>query len=166
MEKESSNQTEEQLEKEEQCQCNGSELEKLAEEFEAHKAFALRLQADFENYKKRNKTLAADMYAEGKYDAITAILPVADNFDRALEMCASDEEKQGILLIKKQLDSVLEKLGVEAFGKSGEQFDPNLHNAVMQLEDADNKGKITNILQKGYKLGDKILRYAMVQVAI
>ncbi|MEG1647024.1 MAG: nucleotide exchange factor GrpE [Clostridia bacterium] len=137
----------------------------LNEEYEQNKNFTLRLQADFENFKKRNKSISADMYSEGKFDVIQALFPVLDSFDRAEKIVVSEKEQEGILLVKRQFEEILNKLGVKEIPAINQVFNPNLHNAVMKCEDAENSGKVVEVFQKGYQLGDKILRYAMVKVA-
>lgn len=139
--------------------------DKMVKELEDAKAYSLRVQADFENFKKRNKSIAQDMYNEGVADAIVAILPVLDSFDRATES-AGEKEKEGIELIKKQFFDTLSKFDIKEINSLGEDFDPNFHNAVMQVEveDKSQVGKVVNVLQKGYCMGERILRYCMVQV--
>ena len=143
-----------------------AEIDKLRVEVDDYKGLAQRLAADFENYKKRNKTIGTDMYNEGIQDAIIAIMPVLDSLDFALSSNATEKkDKDGIILIKKQLDDALKQFGVMDMGNIDDDFDPNLHRAMMQVEGPKNKrGKIVLVLQKGYKIGEKILRYALVQV--
>ena len=109
----------------------------------------------------------AAIYPEAKANTIAAVLPVLDSFERAMEAPCSDEDfKRGLELIRKAFDEVLQKQGVEAFGQVGEEFDPNQHSAVAHQED-DSVGEncIAEVFQKGYRMGDRILRYAMVKVA-
>ena len=137
----------------------------MEEELENLKNYSLRLKADMENMKKRNKNIASDMYKEGKLETLLAILPVSDSLDRALSLDMDDKVKEGIDKIKKQFESIIEKLGVEEIKALGEVFDPNYHNALMQVEDAENSGKCVQVYEKGYKLGEKVLRHASVVVA-
>ncbi len=125
-----------------------------------------RERADFENYKKRNATLAADSFKNGVADAAMAILPVLDNFERALEAeCADTAFVDGIKMIMRQLQETLKNMGVEEISADG-QFDPELHNAVMQAEAEDcAPNDIVEVLQKGYRLNDRVLRHTMVKVA-
>lgn len=125
-----------------------------------------RERADFENYKKRNATLAADSFKNGVADTAMAILPVLDNFERALEAeCADEAFVDGIKMIMRQLQETLKNMGVEEIPADG-QFDPELHNAVMQAEAEDcAPNDIVEVLQKGYSLNDRVLRHTMVKVA-
>lgn len=126
-----------------------------------------RTQADFDNFRRRNASIRTDSLAEGKRDCIKALLPVLDNFERAMETeCdVQGSWKEGIELVQKQLLDELKKLGLEEIDASG-QFDPNLHNAVMQEKvEGKESGEIIAVFQKGYRVGDKILRHSMVKVA-
>lgn len=130
-------------------------------------AKALRLQADFDNYRRRSKqdTEAAIHRAAG--DLIGNILPVLDNFERAWKAMADGPDKDGVTLIARQLLDVLANAGLAPIEAQGKDFDPNLHHAVSQAEAGEEmKGKVTSILQKGYTLNGKLLRAAMVQVGI
>ena len=123
----------------------------------------IRLQADFENYKKRNAQLASTMYADGVNDAIEAILPTIDSLDMAINAQKDEEHKKGIELVKKAFLDVLKKFDVEEIDATGD-FNPNLHEAVMSKDDPDNAGKIIQVLRAGYKRGDKVLRHTMCVV--
>lgn len=129
----------------------------------------LRVQADFENYKRRSRL---EMEAAQKYrsqNVVTEILPALDNFERALQVEAESEQTksllQGMEMVRRQLMDALEKEGVEAIEAVGQEFDPNLHQAVMQVED-ENFGSniVIEELQKGYKLKDRVIRPSMVKV--
>lgn len=130
-------------------------------------ALAQRTQADFDNFRRRNAGVRADSLDEGKREAIAQLLPVLDNFERAMEVDAenSDAWRDGIKLVYKQMCDSLKKLGLSEVPTDG-AFDPNIHNAVMR-EKAEGKesGAILLVLQKGYCVGDRILRHAMVKVA-
>lgn len=139
-----------------------SESESLQAEVDRLQNYLLRMKADHENMKKRNANLAKEMYEDGKLETITLLLPVIDSFDRAIAMNTQDE---GILAIKKLFDSILEKIGVEEIKSKWEEFDPKYHNALMQVEDEANSGKVVEVYEKGYKYKDKILRHASVVVA-
>ena len=107
-------------------------------------------------------------YGDAKASTITELLPVLDNFDRALGVDSSDFEsyKKGVEMIYQNFTEILKKLGAEAFGEKGEQFDPNFHNGVMHVEDDSfGENEIAEVFSKGYKLGDRVLRPAMVKVA-
>ncbi len=128
---------------------------------------AQRLQADFDNYRKRNASLRLESLDEGARELIKDILPVLDNFDRAMENTANVDPGyvEGIRLVHKQLLGILEKNGLEEIPADG-MFDADLHNAVMQ-EEAEGKesGMITAVFQKGYKVKNRIIRHSMVRVA-
>ena len=132
-------------------------------EHDAH----LRLAAEYDNFRKRTLKEKEQSYANGKADAVEKLLPVYDNLSRALNQPTEDAAyKKGVEMTMTQLVSIFTGLGVEIFGEVGESFDPNIHNAVMHTEDdtvAENT--ITQVFQKGFKLGEKIVRFAMVQVA-
>ena len=127
----------------------------------------LRLAADYDNYRKRTAKEKDAAYGNGKADAIEKLLPIYDNLERALQQETADEAyKKGVEMTMTQLVSIFESLGVEIFGSKGDTFDPNLHNAVMHTEDESlGENTISLVFQKGFKLGDKIVRFAMVQVA-
>jgi molecular chaperone GrpE len=147
-------------------------LEKQLEEAGAkaaeYLAMAQRVQADFENYRKRNESVRADAFAEGRRDVSAAMLPVLDNLERAVDAAAGCEDealRNGIGLVLRQMTEVYQKLDVSAIDRKGEKFDPNLENAVLQGTEEDGEpGTVCQVLQKGYKMGDKVLRHAMVKV--
>ena len=127
----------------------------------------LRLAADYDNFRKRTVKEKEASYGNGKADAVEKLLPVYDNLERALNQPTEDEAyKKGVEMTMTQLVSIFNSLGVEIFGEKGDVFDPNIHNAVMHTEEEDApENTITQVFQKGFKLGDKIVRFAMVQVA-
>ena len=128
----------------------------------------LRMAAEDDNFRKRSQREKEALYADCKASVINALLPVADNFDRifANPDGTLEDYKKGVEMTFKQFSDVFKNLGIEPFGEVGEEFDPNFHNAVMHTED-DSVGEntITTVIVKGYKLGDKIIRPAMVAVA-
>ena len=142
-------------------------IEKLEAERDEMKQLAQRVQADFDNFRRRNASIHADSNQEGARNVIKELLPVLDNFDRALGNSAAVDAAwlAGIQLVHKQLMDTLAKLGLEEIDASG-KFDPELHNAVMQdeAEDAES-GMITEVFQKGYKVKNRIIRHSMVKVA-
>ena len=144
------------------------ELEGAKAKTAEYLAMAQRVQADFENYRKRNESVRADAYADGKKDVAAVMLPVLDNLERAVDAAAasSDEAlKSGMELVLKQMADVYKKLDVTPIDRLGEKFDPNLENAVLQgTEDEGEPGTVCQVLQKGYRMGDRILRHAMVKV--
>lgn len=126
-----------------------------------------RTQADFQNFKRRNQTARADGYEDGTREAIAAILPSIDNLERALDAAdkagVNDGLTEGVRMTLNMLTEGLKRFGFEEVPALGEQFDPELHNAVMR-EAGDEPGKILEVFQKGYRVKDKIIRYAMVKV--
>lgn len=143
-------------------------LEDMKKELEAQKNNYLRLAAEYDNYRKRTTNEKASIYSDATAKAVSEILTVADSLEMALKAAenAPEEFKKGIELVAAQMQSALAKLNVEKFGEVGEEFDPELHNAVSRVED-ENLGEnvIAQVFQSGYKTGDKIIRHAMVQVA-
>lgn len=139
-----------------------------AKELEEAKDRLLRVTAEYSNYKRRSEKERQDAYSFAKADTVKELLPVIDDLERALANETEDYEalKKGVEMTFAKLGGVLEKLGIEVFGKPGETFDPNLHNAVMHIEDDKYAaGEIVDVYQKGYKIGDKIIRAAMVRTA-
>ena len=137
------------------------------EKYNAEHDSYLRLAADYDNFRKRSQKEKEQSYGNGKADAVAKLLPVYDNLERALNQPTEDANyKKSVEMTMTQLVSIFESLGVEIFGEAGETFDPNIHNAVMHTEEegvAENT--ITQVFQKGFKIGEKIVRFAMVQVA-
>ena len=129
---------------------------------------AQRVQADFENFRRRNESVRADAYADGRKDVATVMLPVLDNLERAVEAAAGSQDealKNGVEMVLKQMTDAYEKMGVKPIDRLGEKFDPNLENAILQgKEDEGEPGTVCQVLQKGYMIGDKVLRHAMVKV--
>lgn len=144
-----------------------SEIEKLTAEKDALAERNLRLMAEFDNYRKRTQKEREQIYPDATAAAITKLLPVLDNFHRALETACSDEGyAKGIKLTYDSFRSILDGMGVQEIGVVGESFDPNFHNAVMHIEDESlEKNTIVQVFQLGYKIGERVLRPAMVQVA-
>lgn len=143
------------------------ELEQLRAEKAELEDRNLRLMAEFGNFRNRTAKEKESIYGDAVADTLRGLLPVLDNLQRALESPCTDEEyKKGVELIYKGLWDVLAGQGVEEIAEADVPFDPNLHNAVMHVED-DSLGKntVAQVLQKGYRIGGKILRYAMVQAA-
>ena len=142
------------------------ELTKVQKQAEEYLNMAQRVQADFDNFRKRNKATRAEAFEDGAREFIRQLLPVVDNLERALTQPTEDESfKTGVNMIYRQLMDVLEKRGVEVIDRPGEKFDPNLENAVMQgTADEGEPGTVCAVLQKGYRMGDAVLRFAMVKV--
>lgn len=125
-----------------------------------------RTQADFQNFKRRNQTSRADGYNDGLCDSIEAMLPVIDNLERALAAAQPDDPlANGVQMTLKMMLDSLAKFGFEEVPALGEDFDPEKHNAVMR-EQGDEPGKVLEVFQKGYRVKEKIIRYAMVKVSV
>lgn len=163
----------------EETQDNTSDYEQPAQEEapkiskeEEYLLMAQRIQADFDNYRKRNVSMRADAILDGKVETIKAFLPIMDNLERAL----LEEKKngttgslmEGLELVLKQMQNMLAEQKVEEIEAEGKPFDPNFHNAVMQIpaQEGQDKNIVANVFSKGYKIGDKVIRYSMVQVTI
>ncbi len=140
--------------------------DKLQKEAFSYKDSWYRTSADFENFKKRNSEARSVAYKEGKIDTITKILVVGDNLERALSMQLDEKTKQGIELVLRQFKETLASLDVSEINPLGEIFDPNTSEAVMQVpkEEGEIENTVKQVFLKGYKLGDKIIRYAQVVV--
>ena len=137
------------------------------EKYNAEHDSYLRLAADYDNYRKRTLKEKEAAYGHGKADAEEKLLPVYDNLERALNQLTEDEAyKKGVEMTMTQLVGIFAGLGVEIFGQEGDAFDPNVHNAVMHTEaEGVEENTVTKVFQKGFKMGDKIVRFAMVEVA-
>ena len=126
----------------------------------------MRMAAEYDNFRKRSAKEKEGIYADAYADALKSILPIIDNLERAVGVEGADAVAKGLEMTLKGASEALEKMGVEAFGESGDAFDPNMHSAMMMVDDESRKeGEIVTVFQKGYKKGDKIIRYAMVTVA-
>ncbi len=137
------------------------------EKYDLERDAHLRLAAEYDNFRKRNTKEKELLYTLGKADAVEKLLPVYDNLERALNQPTEDEAyKKGVELTLTELVKIFGTLGVEIYGQPGDIFDPNIHNAVMHVDDENfGENTITQVFQKGFKLGEKIVRFAMVQVA-
>ena len=145
---------------------NVSKLEKAKAELSAMNDKYLRMIAEYDNFRKRSAKERENVYADAYSDVLEAILPVIDNLERALMFADGEALTEGVKMTLKQFEDSMTRLGVTAFGARGEDFDPNIHNAVMQVEDGElGESQVAEVLQKGYKKGDKVIRYAMVKVA-
>ncbi len=152
---------------EEQIPEAAPEVDPWEEKYNAEHDAHLRLAADYDNFRKRTVKEKEQFYSHGKADAVEKLLPVYDNLERALKQPTEDAAfKKGVEMTMTELVKILNSLGVEIFGEEGEVFDPNIHNAVMHVEQEDaQENTITQVFQKGFRLGEKIVRFAMVQVA-
>ncbi len=144
-----------------------AELEKTKEELTALNDKYLRMIAEYDNYRKRSDKEKSGIYASAYADAVKDVLPIGDNLARASAFTDPESVKKGMAMILKSFDEVLKKMGItEISVKPGDAFDPELHNAVMHVEDESlGENEIVEVLQKGYQYGDRVIRYAMVKVA-
>ena len=150
-----------------------SRIEALEKELEAQKAKVadsedkyMRLAAEYDNFRKRSRAEQDSIYSDAAADALKELLPLIDNLERATGYTDPEKVFEGVQMILSSLPAVFERMKVEAFGEAGDTFDPNIHNAVMHEENEElGENVITDVFQKGYKIGDKIVRYAMVKVA-
>ena len=148
-----------------------SEIDALKAEIEALKAEAkekddkyLRLAAESDNFRRRSREEKDATYNMAMADTVTELLPIIDNLERAAAFDDGEKVREGLKMIASTVGASLTKLGVESFGEPGDKFDPNLHNAVLHDEDdSERENEITDVFQKGYKKGNKIIRFAMVK---
>ena len=148
-------------------------VEQLASEIEALKAKIaeqddkyLRMAAEYDNFRRRSREEKDAIYETALTDTVGELLPIIDNLERAAMYDDGEKVKEGLVMTAKATIEVFKKLGVEDFGKQGETFDPNMHNAVMHIDDESlGEGEIVEVFQKGYKRGKRIIRFAMVKSA-
>lgn len=143
-----------------------AELLKTTEESNKNKDAWYRTAADFDNFKKRNADTRINAYKDGKTDVITKILVIGDSLDRALSMNLDEKTREGIELTARNFSEILKSLDVTAINPIGEDFDPMTQEAIMKMpaEEGEIEGKVKQVFLKGYKLGDKVIRYAQVVV--
>ncbi len=161
-------QTEETTETIEAVDERDEKIKALEEEVTAQKDKYVRLAAEYDNYRKRTANEKLSIYDDATAKAVTELLPVADSVRMAIENLGdtNPEVLKGVELIQNQLTKSFEKLKVEAYGKIGDAFDPNLHNAISKIEiDELGENTLAQVFQTGYKIGDKVIRHAMVVVA-
>ncbi len=142
-------------------------VKELEKDLTETKNLLLRTAAEYDNFRKRSEREKASVYADASSMTILNILPLADSLDAALKSLKGESEKyqKGIKLLKNQLDSAFTNLKVETFGNIGDDFDPNIHNAISHKESEEEKQNyISGVYQKGYKMNDRIIRHAMVEV--
>ena len=137
------------------------------ENYNAERDAHLRVAAEYDNFRKRTVMEKEASYGNGKADAVAKMLPVYDNLERALNQPTEDAAyKKGVVKTMNELVKIFTSLGVEVFGNVGDAFDPNLHNAVMHIDSEElGENTIAQVFQKGFKIGEKVVRFAMVQVA-
>ena len=144
-----------------------AEVNPFEEKYNAEHDAHLRLAAEYDNFRKRTIKEKEASYGNGKADAVAKMLPIYDNLERALNQETSDAAyKKGVEMTMTELLKIFNSLGVEVFGNVGDEFDPNLHNAVMHIENEElPENSLSAVFQKGFKIGNKVVRFAMVQVA-
>ena len=144
-----------------------SEAEQLRQELAEEKDRYLRLAAEYDNFRKRSQKERESLYTDLRAETVGKFLPVYDNLERALNQPTADEAyKKGVEMTMNQLKTVLEKLGITEIEALGQPFDPTLHNAVMHIEDENfGENTVAEVFQAGFRLGDKVVRFAMVKVA-
>ena len=144
------------------------ELDAAKAQAEEYLTLAQRVQADFDNFRRRNESVRADAYNEGIRSLAAVLLPVMDNLERAVDAAKDSPDAQlreGVGLVLRQLSEVFQKQGITPIDRLGEKFDPNLENALMQGTAEDGEpGTVCQVFQKGYQLGKYVLRHAMVKV--
>ncbi len=147
-----------------------AKLEEQCKKSEEYLNILQRTKAEFDNYKKRTLREKGNIYSDGVCDSVSGILDVLDNLERAYESCNistdTDNLSKGVEMVLKQFKESITKIGVEEIKAVGEKFDPELHNAVMHIENEDaGESEILEEFQKGYKIGEKVIRHSMVKVA-
>ena len=142
------------------------ENQKLQAQADEFKDKWMRNVAEFDNYKKRNAKVYSDAFTDGKTEVVLKILPIGDNLDLALSMELDEKTADGLKLLKRKFDEVLKSMDIEEIDPTGSAFDPNIAEAVMQVEkkEGEESDIVSHVFQKGYKIKDKIIRYARVSV--
>jgi len=142
------------------------EIERLKEEIKEKDDKHLRMAAEYDNFRRRSREEKDATYEVAMSDTVSEFLAVIDNLERAAYYDDAAKVKEGLVMIAKSVESVFSKLGIEEVGRVGDKFDPNLHNAVMHVDDESyGEGEIIEVFQKGYKKGGRIIRFAMVKTA-
>ena len=143
-----------------------AEIEELKVKIAEQDDRYLRMAAEYDNFRRRSREEKDGIYETALADTVADLLPIIDNLERASLYDDGEKVKEGLVMTVKATEAVLEKLGIEEFGKAGETFDPNIHNAVLHVDDdAFGEGEIIEVFQKGYKKGKHIIRFAMVKTA-
>ena len=141
-----------------------AEIERLKAEIAERDDRHLRMAAEYDNFRRRSREEKDATYSTALADTVAEFLPIIDNLERAGGFDDAEKVKEGLVMIAGSVKGALDKLGVEAFGEAGDKFDPNLHNAVLHDEDdSERENEITDVFQKGYKKGSRIIRFAMVK---
>lgn len=143
-----------------------AEIDEMKAKLAEYEDKYLRMAAEYENFRRRSREEKDAIYEIAMADTVKELLPIIDNLDRAAGFTEGEKVLEGLVLTAKATASVFEKLGVEEYGKPGETFDPNIHNAVFHIDDESyGEGEIVEVFQKGYKKGKHIIRFAMVKTA-
>ncbi len=143
-----------------------AEVARLESELAEQADKYLRMAAEYDNFRRRSREEKEGVYDGALSDTVSELLPIIDNLDRAALYDDGEKIKEGLVMIAKSVEQVFAKLRVEAFGAPGETFDPNIHNAVLHIDDDSyGEGEIVEVFQKGYKKGNHIIRFAMVKTA-
>lgn len=148
--------------------CENEKIEALQKQLTEEKEKYLRLAAEYDNFRKRSQREKESAYGDARAQTVTQILPVIDNFERAAKNtdASMEDYTKGVVMTFDRLMDIFGKLGVEAYGEPGDEFNPEIHSAVMHVEDEElGENVLAEVFQKGYRLGDRILRHAMVKVA-
>ena len=143
-----------------------AEIDALKEQIKEYDDKYLRMAAEYDNFRRRSREEKDATYENAMADTVKELLPIIDNLDRAAGFTDGSQVLDGLVMTAKSISSVFEKLGVEEFGKVGETFDPNIHNAVLHIDDESyGEGEIVEVYQKGYRKGKHVIRFAMVKTA-
>lgn len=145
-----------------------TKLDELTGQLQTQKEQMLRTLAEYDNYRKRTEKEKTAIYSDATADVVAKFLPVTDNLTRALEQenCSLEDLRKGVEMVNNQMIDALSNLGIAVMGEVGEPFNPDYHNAVSHIEDEKlGENVVAAVFQKGYRIGDKIVRHAMVQVA-
>lgn len=143
-----------------------AEIEELKKKLAEADDRYLRMAAEYDNFRRRSREEREATYENALSDTVSELLPIIDNLERAAMYDDGEKVKEGLVMTLKSAEAAFEKMGVEAFGKSGDTFDPNIHNAVLHVEDDSlGEGEICEVFQRGYKKGKRIIRFAMVKSA-
>ncbi len=143
-----------------------AKLESKEKELSEQNDKYLRMIAEYDNYRKRTAKERENIYTDAYFDAIGEILPIIDNVERASEFKDSEKVSEGVAMILKSFKELLEKKSIEAYGAAGDTFDPNIHDAMMHIENEElGENVISAVFMKGYKKDERVLRHAMVTVA-
>ena len=143
-----------------------AEIKRLTEALEEEKDKYLRLAAEYDNFRRRSAKEKEGIYADAVCDTVKEFLPLFDNLERAGQFTEAEKVAEGLAMMAKMTDGMLEKVGVVRYGVKGESFDPNQHNAVMHVDDENyGENEIADVFEIGYRRSEKVIRFATVKVA-